>query len=158
MPTFFAYIFGAACLVGGIAFTFVVWVGYNIGDVFAIVFPLAFGIGAAIWFSFAVYFFSIPLMKKMGLNVLKQRGVRINTKFFNVELNTHVRINYEYPYVIQSVGVHPKTQEKIVFRSDNIWFNPERMVPENIQVIVDPENPKNYVMDTSFLSKELEKF
>lgn len=158
MPVAFAYIFGGACMIGGIAFSFVVWVGFQIGNVFAVVFPLAFGIGAAIWYSFAVYFFSIPLKKKMMLNSLKQRGVRINTKFFNVELNPHVRINYEYPYVIQSVGVHPKTQEKIIFKSDNIWFNPERMVPDNIQVIVDPENPKNYVMDTSFLSKELEKF
>jgi hypothetical protein len=41
------------------------------------------------------------------------------------------------------------------FKSKAIWFNPEKYIQNrDIRVRIDPNNPRKYVMDTSFLPEE----
>ena len=40
---------------------------------------------------------------------------------------------------------------KHVFKSQYLWFNPERFVKETIDVYVNPRNSKDYWMDITFL-------
>ena len=39
-----------------------------------------------------------------------------------------------------------------IFHSENLWFDPTRFVKrKQVTVLLDPNNPKRYHMDTSFL-------
>jgi hypothetical protein len=70
-----------------------------------------------------------------------------------------VRINAQYPYVVQTVGVNPKTGEKMMYRSENLWLNPEPLLQgvKDIDVLIDPENPNIYMMDLSFFEQKFKE-
>lgn len=83
---------------------------------------------------------------------LRESGKAITTEFQAVEVNTSVRVNNRNPYQIVSQWLNPETNEVYVFKSKNIWFNPEEFIQSSeIRVLIDPDNPKRYFMDTSFL-------
>ena len=112
-----------------------------------------------IWFLGALVFLSIPVGAKMRAKRLAEKGVRIRTKFFNVEINFLLEVNSRHPYVIQTVGASPKTGEKLIFKSGDIWFNPEPFAraQESIDVLIDPDDPNCYMMDISFLEKAVKE-
>ena len=58
-----------------------------------------------------------------------------------------------HPYKIVSQWHDPGTDEVHVFESEPIWFDPRAYLPEMVFVYVDPEDPKVYHMDTSFLPR-----
>ncbi|NOZ20551.1 MAG: DUF3592 domain-containing protein [Planctomycetes bacterium] len=79
------------------------------------------------------------------------------TEFQRVEVNTSVRMNGRSPYRIISQWENPATGEVHVFYSKNIWFNPEQYITgSEVRVLIDPNNPKTYLMDTSFLPERAE--
>ena len=85
---------------------------------------------------------------------LRQHGRRVRTSFTGVELNQSLRVNGRSPYHIVSQAADPATNAVRVFQSENIWFDPSEYIKgETIEVLVDPNDPKKYVMDISFLPK-----
>jgi hypothetical protein len=72
-----------------------------------------------------------------------------------VELNDSLRVNGRSPYRIFSQSPDPASNTVRVYQSENIWFDPSEYIRDKtIDVLVDPSDPKRYVMDTSFLPKE----
>lgn len=120
-----------------------------------------------LWFGFIIVFMLGLVFAAIGLTMifvrtrgrkrsewLHQHGRRMKTSFKGVELNESVRVNGRSPYHIISQSPDPATNTVRVFESENIWFDPsEHIKGETIDVLVDPNNPKRYVMDTSFLPK-----
>lgn len=93
------------------------------------------------------------LKNKKAQNI-RQTGKPISAKFTQVQLNTSQTLNGRNPFQILSQWQDPKTDELYVFKSDSIWFDPTDFVKtDTIRVFIDPENPKDYVMDISFLPK-----
>lgn len=91
---------------------------------------------------------------KKKLSNLLANGQKILTQFFGVQLNYSISVNNRHPYQIISQWFDPVNQEVHIFCSENIWFNPEDFIPsQDIPVYVDPQNPKTYYMDISFLPK-----
>lgn len=85
---------------------------------------------------------------------LRETGRPVSTKFTQVQLNTGYAVNGRNPFQILSQWQDPHTNELYVFKSDNIWFDPTEYVNvDAIRVLIDPQNPKDYVMDISFLPK-----
>jgi len=85
---------------------------------------------------------------------LHQHGRRVKTSYTGVELNSSVQVNGRSPYHILSQSPDPASSTVRVFESENIWFDPSEYIKgDTIDVLVDPNNPKKYVMDTSFLPK-----
>jgi hypothetical protein len=63
-------------------------------------------------------------------------------------------VNGRSPYHIISQSPDPASNTVRVFESENIWFDPSEYIKEEtIDVLVDPNNPRKYVMDISFLPK-----
>ncbi|WKB82449.1 DUF3592 domain-containing protein [Cellulophaga lytica] len=94
------------------------------------------------------------LKKKKLHNYLKQHGTKIESDFQNVTLNTSLAVNGRNPFVVVSQWLNPKTSELHIFTSDNIWFDPTDFIKtEKINVLIDRDNPKKYVVDLSFLPK-----
>jgi uncharacterized protein DUF3592 len=120
-----------------------------------------------LWFGVLIVFLLGLVFAAIGLSMifmrargrkraewLRQHGRRMKTSFKGVELNNSVRVNGRCPYHIVSQSPDPASNTVRVFESENIWFDPTEYIKgETIDVLVDPHNPKKYVMDISFLPK-----
>lgn len=95
---------------------------------------------------------------------LLKNGERVDTEFQKVEdgslsssTNKSNGINIQTThrqgtYKIVSQWLDPTTNKVHVFRSENIWFNPEEYIKNmNISVYINPKNPNVYYVDISFL-------
>ena len=92
------------------------------------------------------------IRKQRKKDELLQQGTRINTKFQSVSRNTRLKVNGRNPYIITSQWQNPVTNKLHIFESDNIWFDPEEFVNEDVlMVFIDPDDPSQYYMDISFL-------
>ncbi len=154
---FVYYICGIVLIVAGFVWLGVAWIWYRSFPV-----PylwLVWAVTSPIWFATSWFFLSIPIGYKMKMARLRARGVRIKTKFFNVEINFLFSVNSQHPYYIESVGTNPKTSERTIFRSGDIWFNPQPFVSKDqeIEVVIDPERPQDYFMDVSFLADKVKE-
>lgn len=144
---------GSACIFAGIYFLITAIQGLS----FSWIFSAGFFFGSAIWFIVGLFFVLTPLIETANNAKLLQNGTKISTKFFNVELNQMIKVNGKSPYQIISALKDPKTGETKLFKSENVWFNPERFVKKTIYVYVDPKNSDNYVMDISFIKENVDK-
>jgi len=85
---------------------------------------------------------------------LEQNGRRIQAEFTGVELNTSVRVNGSSPYRLVCQWLDPSTNRMHVFHSANIWYDPSQYISgKTLDVLLDPENPGRYKVETSFLPK-----
>lgn len=85
---------------------------------------------------------------------LLQNGKRISSEFQKIEINTSFSVNGSHPYIIVSQWHDTETRTMYIFKSENIWYNPEKFVNnKTIDVLVDSKNYKRYYMDINFLPK-----
>ncbi|MFD1244636.1 hypothetical protein [Paralysiella testudinis] len=61
--------------------------------------------------------------------------------------------NYEDNYEIIALWPNPHNGQMVRFVSPPLRQNPQAHLPAAVNVTVDTDNPKNYVMDLSFLPK-----
>jgi len=102
----------------------------------------SFGVVAGIW----------KLVNASKNDWLKQNGRRIQAEFTGVQLNTSVQVNGSSPYRLKCQWLDPATNKMHVFHSANIWFDPTNYVSgKTLDVLLDPENPHRYLVETSFL-------
>ncbi|MGZ8397592.1 MAG: DUF3592 domain-containing protein [Gemmatimonadales bacterium] len=120
-----------------------------------------------LWFGFLIVFALGLVFATIGLGMilvrrrgqkraewLRRHGRRMKTAFKGVELNQALRVNGRSPYQIVSQSSDPASHTVRLFQSENIWFDPTEYIKgEAIDVLVDPNDPKKYVMDISFLPK-----
>jgi len=85
---------------------------------------------------------------------LEQNGLRVQAEFTRVALNRSVRVNGANPYRIVCQWLDPTRNQIHVFNSGNIWFDPTSYIPgKTLEVLIDPNNPHRYLVNTSFLPK-----
>ena len=81
-------------------------------------------------------------------------GRHVQANFERVELNTSLRVNGACPYRIVCQWLNPATNQVHVFKSHNLWFDPTDYISgKTLEVIIDPNSYKRYVVETSFLPK-----
>lgn len=79
-------------------------------------------------------------------------GNAIETDFTGVERNTGLEVNGRNPWRLISQWKDPASNTVRVFHSANLFFDPTRYATrKRITVLLDPDNPKRYHMDISFL-------
>lgn len=84
---------------------------------------------------------------------LAAHGHPVEATLLGVLHNTSVRVNGASPFVVQCQWHDPLQHRVHVFESDPLWFNPANFLPPNrpLRVLIDPRNPKSYLVDLSFL-------
>lgn len=87
---------------------------------------------------------------------VKQTGQLVRARLDGVERNRRVRKNGRYPYRLTAQWRNPESGKVHIFLSDNLWFDPSDYLPENgqVSVLINPENPRQYWLDTGFLPEE----
>jgi hypothetical protein len=83
---------------------------------------------------------------------LRVNGTPIETEVTGIERNERLEVNGVNPWRITSRGVDPATGEQRDFHSENLWFDPTgHLKVKQVTVLLDPQKPKRYYMDISFL-------
>lgn len=89
---------------------------------------------------------------------LKENGELIYANYVETVLNTSYRVNGKCPYNIICEWNNPLDNNKYIFKSKNIWINPENIIEEkNIKqfpVYID-NNKKKYTIDIESLTKNI---
>ena len=98
------------------------------------------------------------------IKTIKRKNLRLNGKiiyatYIETILNTSYNINGRNPYNIICEWNDPVTNKKYIFKSENIWFNPDNVISQNninqFRVFINPNNIKEYVLDISMLEKQV---
>lgn len=93
-------------------------------------------------------------LRRGNADALLGTGQRIEAEIRAVELNPAVSINGRHPWHLICHWQHPVTREIHIFESGNIWFDPSSHVQaDKVPVYIDPEDPRRYHVDLSFLPK-----
>ncbi len=96
--------------------------------------------------------------KKKKERKLQKTGIRINANYTETYLNTTVRINGLHPYKIICKGINPITNQECIFKSKNIYKNPEEIIAikriTTFPVYIDAKNNKKYFVDISSISNQ----
>jgi hypothetical protein len=83
---------------------------------------------------------------------LAQNGMKVRAKFEGVDYDTSLSVNGRHPWRLTCQWQHPATQKVYLFRSDPIWFDPSQFVQRDmLDVTVNADDPRQYLVDTSFL-------
>lgn len=120
---------------------------------FSILGMIITGIGPLIFLTIGFFFLRYRIKRINRKNKLSKIGKYITAEVISVEMDTRWSQNNIHPYQIIAVGIHPKTKQKAMFYSNHIWINPQKFVPDQVRVLIDPDDPDNYKMDLSFLKK-----
>ena len=90
---------------------------------------------------------------------LKENGETIYADYVETAINTVYSVNGRHPYNIICEWNNPRDGKKYIFKSKNIWINPESIIKErNIKtflVYVNLENIKQYFVDVDNLTQNV---
>ena len=114
---------------------------------------------ASIMGGFGTLFFLVGLLRIVSgrtrdikVEYLKENGVAIKARFQVVKKNRALVVNNRHPYKIYVQWMNPATSKVYVFSSKNIWFDPTAYIKtDELTVLIEPDNPKKYHVDVSFL-------
>ncbi len=118
-------------------------------------FWILFGGFGSIFFVIGVSMLLRRVLRNIEVQKLKQTGTRVDTIYQSVEKSS-LRVNDKPAYHIFVQWNNPADGKLYTFKSDAIWYNPEPYLTaaQNIPVLVDMGNLKNYWVDVSFLPGE----
>ena len=90
---------------------------------------------------------------------LKENGELIYAEYVETVLNTLYEVNGRHPYNIICEWNNPLDGKKYVFKSRNIWKDPESIIEERnikqFQVYINRENMKKYAIDIDVLTENI---
>lgn len=105
----------------------------------------------------------IPLIiksnKKKQEKKLREFGTRIDAVYIETTINNAYSVNGRLPYNIICEWDNPADNKKYIFKSKNLWINPESLIAEkNIKtfsVYIDMNNMHKYVIDVDELCNDI---
>lgn len=101
----------------------------------------------------------LPINKRKKLKKLKENGEVIYATYTETILNRSYSVNGRYPYNIVCEWNNPIDNKKYIFKSDNIWNNPENIIEERkietFPVYINREKIKEYVVDIEQITENI---
>lgn len=102
----------------------------------------------------------IFIRKKIFNKKLLENGKLIYAEIINISVNSNVNINRQQPFIITCKWKDPQTCSEYIYKSQNIWINPEPFLKEHsidhLIVYIDEQNPKKYFISLEELNKILD--
>ncbi len=97
--------------------------------------------------------------KKKNEKRLKETGQLIYADYCETTLNTSYQVNGRSPYNIVCEWNNPAYNQKYIFKSKNLWVNPDEIIRQKnihqLPVYIDRNNIKKYVVDTDILTDNI---
>lgn len=115
----------------------------------AIFFLLIFGFFFLVFGSIGFTILGVTASGEGKKKRLMENGRLVHAVVEGIELNTFITVNGMNPYNVFCGYVDPATGEKIEFKSNNLYFNPNEFyeLGSYIDVYVDQDNYKKYYVD-----------
>ena len=109
-----------------------------------------------VFFLIGLIIYLLHINKDKNIKILMETGEKIKADIVSVNYNTSLAINGKNPMVIECQWLQNYSNTLYSFKSRNLWFDPTPYLGERKQldVFINPNNPKKYFMDVSFLPKE----
>jgi hypothetical protein len=115
---------------------------------------LCFGIGGIMLFTGSVILMWGRLSGSK-MEWFKLNGIPVKAEIEKLSVNKKIRVNGKHPYKIYAKYLNPQTNKIQMFKSKNLWIDPNIHLAEknitHIEIWVDPQNYKKYLMNTDFL-------
>ncbi len=96
---------------------------------------------------------------KKQIQKLKEFGTRIDATYVETVINNSYTVNGRSPYNIICEWNNPADNKKYIFKSQNLWTNPESIIAEkNIKtfsVYIDMNNMRKYTIDVDELFSDI---
>lgn len=105
---------------------------------------------AIVFLALAAGFYYYPKYQQSRIDHIRAIGQVIESNYLKTEIISNVTVNRQHPYQLYTGTVNPETLDQKVYKSSYLWSKPPDKIPTVIKVYVDPQNPDNYWMDTSF--------
>lgn len=103
-------------------------------------------------FSTLTLFYILPgRIRKRRKRWLDQHGMKIEAEVQQPIGRGALQVNNQAPYIIIAQWKNPETSQVHVFKSSYIWYDPSQYIQKTIPVLIDPKNPKRYIIDVSQL-------
>lgn len=100
-------------------------------------------------------FVTASIIKKGRDSWLRKNGTVIRAELDSVIRNHNVKLNGVSPFQLLLKYSDNNTGQLYTFKSDNIYDNPEPYLRTNgisiVNVLIDPQDPKRYLVDLTFL-------
>ena len=129
-------------------------IGVKSLDLLFLIFP---GIGL-IFFIIGGTGILVKINKRKSEKKLKENGELIYANYVETVLNTSYRVNGKCPYNIICEWNDTLDNKKYIFKSKNIWINPEKIIKEKdikqFTVYIDNDR-KKYVIDVDILTENV---
>ena len=117
--------------------------------------PLILGVFALVFTLLGWFLFYGGIRNRRVRAWLAQHGMKVHAKLAGAELNEGLKVNGRSPWRLRAQWQHPVTQKVYVFYSDNVWYDPsEYCNRESVEALVNADDPRQYVIDTSFLPQK----
>lgn len=102
----------------------------------------------------------VIIKKKRLEQKLRLTGRKVFATYIRTSLNTSYSVNGRHPYNVICEWENPKDNKKYIFKSKNIWVNPESYSEDEILTHVpvyidDIDNIKNYVVDVDNITSNI---
>jgi hypothetical protein len=112
-------------------------------------------IGGAI-FILVLIIFLLTVSKEKTSKLLIQTGIKIAADIVSVYYDKSTTVMGKRPFVINCQWLQTHNNTVYTFKSKYIWFDPAPYLGERKQsdVFIDPNDPKKYYMDLSFLPEK----
>lgn len=130
-------------------------VGTHSGDYMVFMFP-AFGL---LFFSIGIGIVISNIAKKINNKKLKENGTCVYATYTETVYNTSYTVNGRSPYYIVCSWTNPSDGKMYMFKSNNVWFNPEPLIRQSnvttFPVYIDETNPKKYFLDVDAINNNV---
>lgn len=101
----------------------------------------------------------VNISKKRMEKYLRKNGDIIHANYIETVLNTTYSVNGRHPYNIICEWNNIEDGKKYIFKSKNIWINPENIINErnieNFIVYIDLKNKKRYLVDIESITENV---
>lgn len=101
----------------------------------------------------------VKINRRKSEESLKENGELIYANYVETVVNTSYRVNGKCPYNIICEWNNTLDNKKYIFKSKNIWINPENIIKEKdikqFPVYIDNNNRKKYAIDVDILSENI---
>lgn len=121
---------------------------------------LVFGLLGGIFLLIGLIMLGVSIKKQTSKNALLASGTRVYADITDIDLNTSYSVNGRHPYVINCRWTNPASGITYLFKSGNLWFNPDFLIEEHhiisLSVYLNMEKPKKYYIDISELTDKVQ--
>lgn len=98
-------------------------------------------------------------VRKSEIKSLRENGEVIYADYIKVSINPYIRVNNRCPFIIVCEWKNLENRENYLFKSENIWEDPEYIIREKgitkFPVYVKPNCYKKYVIDIDEIKSEI---